>query len=232
MIGSCCRFIPGAWSRSRACARVVASEVSVTKVSDDYCEQANPRVLSEMRRSGGPMVNARRIQASFLANLEKRTLLWLAERTPSRINSDHLTALGFAGQVMAGAFYALSRWNKYFLLAVIACLALNWLGDSLDGTLARVRQRQRPRYGFYVDHMVDACGSVFLFAGLALSGYMSERIAVGLLVTYFLLSIEVYLATYTVGKFHLSFAAFGPTELRLLLIAGNVALLNNPFVAF
>src|SRR5438128_2324813 len=82
------------------------------------------------------------------------------------------------------------------LLLVILFFVLNWFGDSLDGTLARVRNRQRPRYGFYLDHVLDACGSVFVFAGLALSGYMSERIAVGLLVAYFLLSIEVYLATY------------------------------------
>jgi len=174
------------------------------------------------------MVNARRIQASFLANLEKRTLLWLAERTPSRINSDHLTALGFAGQVMAGAFYALSRWNKYFLLAVIACLALNWLGDSLDGTLARVRQRQRPRYGFYVDHMVDSFGAVAMMGGLALSGYMHPWIAMGLLVAFLILSIQSYLATYTLGEFRLSFWCFGPTELRLLLAVGNLALLRWP----
>ena len=114
---------------------------------------------------------------------------------------------------------------------VIVFLILNWFGDSLDGTLARVRNQQRPRYGFYVDHILDACGSVFVFVGLALSGYMSERIAIGLLVTYLLLSIEVYLTTYTVGMFHLSFAAFGPTELRLLLIAGNVALLFNKSTA-
>jgi putative flippase GtrA len=87
---------------------------------------------------------------------------------------------------------------------------------------------ERPRYGFYVDHMLDACGSVFVFGGLALSGYMNPRIATGLLVAYLLLSIEAYLATYTVGKFQLSFAAFGPTELRLLLIAGNIALWFDP----
>jgi putative flippase GtrA len=103
-------------------------------------------------------------------------------------------------------------------------LLLNWLGDSLDGTLARVRNCERPRYGFYVDHVLDACGSVFVFAGLACSGYMSERIAAGLLVAYLLLSIEAYLATYAVGTFRLSFIAVGPTELRLLLISGNAAL--------
>ena len=107
---------------------------------------------------------------------------------------------------------------------------LNWFGDSLYGTLGRVRNRQRPRYGFYLDHILDACGSVFVFVGLALSGYMSERIAVGLLVAYFLLSIEVYLATHTVGRFKLSFGAFSPTELRVLLIIGNVVLWNKPLV--
>jgi phosphatidylglycerophosphate synthase len=183
-----------------------------------------------MRRLGGAMVNARRIQASFLADLEKRILIWLAERTPSAIHSDHLTALGFVGQIMAGVFYALARSNKYYLLAVIACLAVNWLGDSLDGTLARVRQRQRPRYGFYVDHMVDSFGAVAMMGGLALSGYMNPWIAVGLLVAFLVLSIQSYLATYTLGEFRLSFWSFGPTELRLLLAIGNLALLRWPVV--
>jgi len=196
----------------------------------DYCEQANPGVLAEIRRVGEPVGNVRRIQASFLADLEKRTLMWLADRTPSSINSDHLTMLGFLGQVMAGGFYALSRWNKYYLLAVIGCLAVNWLGDSLDGTLARVRQQQRPRYGFYVDHMVDSVGAVVMMGGLAISGYMHPWIAMGLLVAFLVLSIQSYLATYTLGEFRLSFWNFGPTELRLLLAVGNLALLDWPTV--
>jgi len=196
----------------------------------DYCEQSNPRVLSEIRRVGGAVGNARRIQASFLADLEKKTLIWLAQRTPSWINSDHLTALGLLGQLLAGGFYALSRWNQYDLLAVIGCLAVNWLGDSLDGTLARVRHQQRPRYGFYVDHMVDSFGAVAMMGGLAMSGYMHPGIAVGLLVAFLLLSIQSYLATYTLGEFRLSFWSFGPTELRLLLAAGNLALLHWPVV--
>lgn len=196
----------------------------------DYCEQTNPGVLAEIRRLGGAVGNARRIQASFLANLEKRTLIWLAERTPEAINSDHLTVLGFVAQVMAGVFYALSRWNEYYLLAVIVCLALNWLGDSLDGTLARVRQRQRPRYGFYVDHMVDSFGAVAMMGGLALSGYMHPWIAIGLLLAFLVLSIQSYLATYTMGEFHLSYWSFGPTELRILLAVGNLALLRWPIV--
>src|SRR5882762_3302874 len=196
----------------------------------DYCEQANPGVLAEIRRVGEPVGNVRRIQASFLADLEKRTLMWLADRTPSSINSDHLTMLGFLGQVMAGGFYALSRWNKYYLLAVIGCLAVNWLGDSLDGTLARVRQQQRPRYGFYVDHMVDSVGAVVMMGGLAISGYMHPWIAMGLLVAFLVLSIQSYLATYTLGEFRLSFWRFGPTELRILLAVGNLALFWKPQV--
>jgi archaetidylinositol phosphate synthase len=174
--------------------------------------------------------SAERSHRSLLASSEKRLLLWLAERMPAWINSDHLTAIGFVSLFGVGAGYWFARYNRMGLLIAMLFFVLNWFGDSLDGTLARVRNRQRPRYGFYLDHVLDACGSVCIFAGLALSGYMSERVAVGLLVAYFLLSIEVYLATYTVGRFNLSFAAFSPTELRLLLIAGNIALFNKPWV--
>ena len=137
----------------------------------EFCEQTNPGVLSEAR-GARPFLNARRVQESISAAAEKRALLWMAERTPAWINSDHLTLVGFLAQILAGVGYALSRWNRYWLLAVIGFLALNWLGDSLDGTLARVRQRQRPRYGFYVDHMVDSFGALALMSGLAISGYM------------------------------------------------------------
>jgi phosphatidylglycerophosphate synthase len=131
---------------------------------------------------------------------------------------------------MAGVSYALTRWSRYWLLACIFFLVLNWLGDSLDGTLARVRQQQRPRYGFYVDHMVDSFGGLALMVGLALSGYMHPYIAISLLVAFLLLSIQSYLATYTLGEFQLSFWSFGPTELRLLLSIGNVALLYRPMI--
>jgi len=126
--------------------------------------------------------------------------------------------------------YALARWNQYGLLGVIVFLVLNWLGDSLDGTLARVRQQQRPGYGFYVDHMVDSCGALFLMGGLAVSGYMHPYLAIGLLVAFLLLSIQSYLAAYTLGEFHLSFWKFGPTELRILLAVGNIALFFRPMV--
>jgi archaetidylinositol phosphate synthase len=173
---------------------------------------------------------ASRAQVSLLAPLEKKCLIWLAQRTPRPINSDHLTALGLAALLGAGVGYWWASWNQLGLVLVIVCLGLNWLGDSLDGTLARVRNQQRPRYGFYIDHVVDAFGTFFLLAGLAMSGFMSERIAIGLLIAYFMLSIEVYLATYTLGTFHLSFWKFSPTELRILLVIGNIALFYRPVV--
>jgi archaetidylinositol phosphate synthase len=109
-------------------------------------------------------------------------------------------------------------------------IAVNWLGDSLDGTLARVRNRQRPRYGFYVDHIVDTFGASALMAGVGCSGYIHWQIAAGMLVCFYVLSIESYLATYTMGRFQLSHGVFGPTEIRILLILGNVRLLSQPYV--
>lgn len=194
-----------------------------------FCEQVDPRILWEIRRAR-PTSDSRRVQESWLAGVEKTALLWLAERTPSWINSDHLTVLGLAAQVGAGIFYAISARNRYTLLPVIVCLGLNWLGDSLDGTLARVRQQQRPRYGFYVDHMVDSFGALALMGGLALSSFMDPRIAIGLLIGFLLLSIQSYLATHALGEFRLSFWKFGPTELRLLLAVGNLALFWKPIV--
>jgi phosphatidylglycerophosphate synthase len=167
---------------------------------------------------------ARRIQQSFLANLEKRTLIWLAAHTPSWINSDHLTLLGLLAMAGAGAAYWWAGTNRLGLLLVVICLALNWLGDSLDGTLARFRNHSRPRYGFYVDHIVDTFNAFFLLGGLALSGLMSPAVALGLLIAFLMLSVEVFLATYTLGDFKISYFKMGPTELRLLLCLGNLFL--------
>ena len=125
---------------------------------------------------------ADRAQLSFLAPIEKRCLIWLARRAPGWMNSDHLTALGLAALLAAGLCYWYSRWNPIALLLVIVCLGANWAGDSLDGTLARVRNKQRPRYGFYVDHIVDCLGALFLLGGLGLSSFMSPGIALGLLI--------------------------------------------------
>jgi archaetidylinositol phosphate synthase len=172
--------------------------------------------------------DAIRLQESFTAAAERKTLAWLAVRLPARVNSDHLTLLGFVAMFLAGASYAFARTNRAGLLLATFFLALNWFGDSLDGTLARLRNRQRPRYGFYVDHMIDTFGGFFLMGGLLISGIVDWRIAVGMYVAFLMLSIEVYLATYSVGTFRLSFAKFGPTEIRILLGLGNVALWFHP----
>jgi phosphatidylglycerophosphate synthase len=171
---------------------------------------------------------ATRSLTSVLAPLEKRTLIWLAHRLPRRVNSDHLTVLALAAMVLAGFSYCLASITPLGLLLVVACLAVNWFGDSLDGTLARVRQHQRPRYGFYVDHVVDAVGALFLLGGLGLSGYMSPFVALGLLVAYLLLLVETFLATHTLGTFKMSYFKIGPTELRILLAIGNLVLLVHP----
>ncbi len=179
----------------------------------------------------GEFKSAKRDQSSLLAPLEKRALLWLAHRMPGWVNSDHLTLLGFVAMLATGASYWLARWNRSALVAGIVCLALNWFGDSLDGTLARVRNRQRPRYGFYVDHMTDSIGTAALLSGLAFSSFMSEWVGLGLLIAFLLMSIQSYLSTYALGTFQLSFWKFSPTELRVLLVAGNIALLvRGPMV--
>jgi archaetidylinositol phosphate synthase len=172
--------------------------------------------------------HALRLQQSVLANPEKRLLIWLAQRTPSWIHPDHLTIFGFVAQLMAGVSYALARSSQLGLTGAVVFLVLNWVGDSMDGTLARVRQRQRPRYGFYVDHMLDSIGAVALMTGLGVSGYINPAIAIALLVMFLLLSIQSYLATYALGEFRMSFWSLGPTELRLFLIIGNLAAYRWP----
>jgi archaetidylinositol phosphate synthase len=174
--------------------------------------------------------DARRKQESLLAAGEKQALIWMAHRMPGWVNSDHLTILGSLGMVLTGVAYALARWNRYAVLLATFFLLVNWFGDSLDGTLARVRDCQRPRYGFYVDHVTDSLGTAALFGGLAFSGIMSPAVAIALLIAFLLLSIEVYLATYTLGSFRLSHFKWSPTELRILLAIGNVAVLFRPMV--
>lgn len=181
-----------------------------------------------MATSVSTFKTADRENTGVLAGAEKRTLIHIAENLPAWVNSDHLTALGFGSLLAAGASYWYASVNQYALIAVVFFLATNWFGDSLDGTLARVRNKQRPRYGFYVDHILDAIGMFFLVGGMSLSGFITPAIAFAFLVAYLLLSIEVFLATYTIGKFHLSYWSFGPTELRILLSIGNTVLFWHP----
>jgi archaetidylinositol phosphate synthase len=174
---------------------------------------------------------ATRIATNPLAALERRCLIWMAGRLPRWVTSDGLTALALAAMALTGVSYALSPGRPGALVVAIVGLALNWFGDSLDGTVARVRRQQRPRYGFYVDHVVDCFGVLFVLAGLAWSGYMTPFVAMALLIAYFMLSIEIYLATYCLTVFRLSFWGVGPTELRLVLAAGTLTLLSDPKVA-
>jgi phosphatidylglycerophosphate synthase len=177
-----------------------------------------------------PFRDAVREQTSVLAPLERVVLPGLARRMPGWVNSDHLSVLGFVGMLMAGVCYVVSRQNPLLLHLVNVFIFLNWFGDSLDGTLARYRDRQRPRYGFYVDHILDTFGALFLLFGMAVSGYMSERVAAAVLIVYFMLAINSYLAAYSIGVFKLSQWKLGPTELRLILMIGNVFLIYRPRV--
>lgn len=171
-----------------------------------------------------------RIHGSLLAAAEKRLLVRMASAMPAAVNSDHLTFLGAAAMLAAGVCYAAgAAWPPALALAIV-CLAINWFGDSLDGTLARVRKVERPRYGFYVDHVLDIVGATLLFGGLAASGFMNPLIALALLIGYLLVSGEVFLATSVHGVFRMSFSGFGPTELRILLAAGTIALFRDPYV--
>jgi archaetidylinositol phosphate synthase len=169
---------------------------------------------------------------SILAAAEKRALIWMAERLPRRIHSDHLSALGLVSMAGAGLSFWLAASDPVAGASlVVLCLLLNWFGDSLDGTVARVRNQQRPRYGYYVDHVIDLAGTAMLFAGLAASGYMSPAIAVLVVAAYYLVSAETFLATHSRGIFKMAFLGIGPTELRVLLAAGALALIHTPLVA-
>jgi archaetidylinositol phosphate synthase len=159
---------------------------------------------------------------SLLAFPEKRALTWLAQHTPDCVNSDHLTLLGLTGMLLAGICYGAASWNREMLLLTIPALVINWFGDSLDGTLARVRDKQRPRYGYYTDHVLDLLGTSALVVGLSMSGLMSPLIALGVLCAFLMTAAEAFLATHVRKVFKMSFLIFGPTELRIVLAAGTL----------
>lgn len=172
-----------------------------------------------------------RIHGSLLAAAEKRLLVGIAGRLPAWVTSDGLTALGAFALLGVGiCYYWLAPAHPAALAGVVALLAANWLGDSLDGTVARVRGIERPRYGFYVDHVLDAVGMLFVIGGLMAGGYMSVVIGGAFLIAYYLLTIEIALATHALGTFRLSYWRVGPTELRILLATGTLMLLRSPHV--
>jgi len=167
---------------------------------------------------------------SLLASAEKQLLVAIARRLPPWLSSDHLTLLGLLSMPAAGLAFATIGTARWSATALALALAANWFGDSLDGTLARVRDQQRPRYGYYVDHVIDLAGAVAVLIGMGASGLMEPAIALALLAAFLLVSAEAYLATHTVGVFRLSFGGIGPTELRLLLAAGGFYVAAHPWV--
>jgi phosphatidylglycerophosphate synthase len=160
----------------------------------------------------------------LLAAPERRLLRAIAERVPAYLRPNHFTALGTIGAVGTGAAYALTMYDPAWLWVASLMLAVNWFGDSLDGTLARVRRAERPRYGYYLDHIVDAFSTIAIGIGLGLSPYVDFGVAMGLVLVYLVLSINVYLESTVFGVFKLSYGRIGPTEVRLLLILVNATL--------
>jgi archaetidylinositol phosphate synthase len=167
---------------------------------------------------------------SVLASAEKQLLVAIARRLPPWLSSDHLTLVGLLSMPAAGLAFSRIGTDRWSATALALALAANWFGDSLDGTLARVRDQQRPRYGYYVDHVIDLAGAVAVLIGMGASGLIEPAIALALLAAFLLVSAEAYLATHTVGVFRLSFGGIGPTELRLLLAAGGFYVAAHPVV--
>jgi len=168
--------------------------------------------------------DAVRIQTSILNALEKKVLVWLAERQPKWMTSDILTYIGTFGAVVIAAGYILSAWNINFLWLSSLGFVINWYGDSLDGTLARVRRTQRPVYGYYIDHTVDCINEFIMFIGIGLSGLMHFSLAMVILAVYFMLTINVSINAHLKKEFRLTYAKLGPTEFRILAIIANTVL--------
>jgi archaetidylinositol phosphate synthase len=169
-------------------------------------------------------MTATREKTFLLARPEARVLEWIARRLPRAVMPDHLTLLGVVAAVGIAAAYALSNRDPAWLWAASGLLVVHWLGDSLDGTLARVRRIERPKYGYYLDHLVDALATALIGLGLGLSPYMLLAVGLAIVVVYLVLSINTYLETYVFGVFTLGYGRLGPTEARLMLIALNTVI--------
>ena len=163
-----------------------------------------------------------RASTSLLARVEKRVLQQLAARLPAWVMPDHLTSLGLLASTLVGVGYALSNRNPHWLWLVNGAVVLNWFGDSLDGTVARYRKTERPRYGYYLDHLTDAYSTLAIGLGLGFSPLMLLSVGLAIIVAYLLLSVNVYLETHVFGEFTFSYGSFGPTELRIALIVLNL----------
>ena len=174
-----------------------------------------------------------RIQTSVLNAAEKKALVWLAERQPRWVNSDMLSFMGTLGAIVIGAGYMLSDLNIKYLWIASLGFVINWYGDSLDGTLARVRKQQRPIYGFYVDHTMDVVNEIFMFLGIGLSQLVHFDLAVLCLLLYIMITLNVTTNTHLKGEFKLTYFSLGPTEFRLLMIVANTLLIYvKPITAY
>jgi archaetidylinositol phosphate synthase len=182
----------------------------------------------EGSRSPEKAVEAERTATFLLAPLEGRALRWLAHRLPRWVLPDDLTAVGVLAALGICAAYQLSNDSNAWLWVASALLVVHWFGDSLDGTLARERRIQRPKYGYYIDHLVDAISTALIGIGLGLSPYMLLSVATLIVVAYLILSINVYLESFAFGRFEIGYGYIGPTEIRLILIALNTALALFP----
>jgi len=172
-----------------------------------------------------------RVNRGILAAAEKRLLIRIARALPPSIHSDHLSALALVCMCLVGIGFAAMRYTPSGCWLVVLGLIGNWFGDSLDGTVARVRKHERPRFGYYVDHVIDMIGITAVFAGLAASGLMSPVVALAVLVAYLLVTAEVFLGTHVSGIFHMSRWGFGPTELRIILGVGALYAARRAWVS-
>ena len=188
------------------------------------------QVTDKNQPDHSPHQNHVRVINSVSAAVEKKALLWLAARMPAWIGPDTLTAIGLFASILIFAGYALTVYHKAFLWLASFGFILNWFGDSLDGTLARYRKIERPRYGFFVDHIIDTVDEVLVFIGIGISPYVQLELALFALIVYMMVSIFVYLATYVNGVFRISYGGIGPTETRALAIVANtfVFFTDNP----
>jgi phosphatidylglycerophosphate synthase len=174
---------------------------------------------------------ARRIQTSILSASEKKVLTWLAQRMPAWVTSDMLTLLGFIGACIIATGYALSNLNLNWLWLATFGLLVNWFGDSLDGSLARVRNTQRKTYGFFIDHNVDVINETIMFIGVGTSPLVNMSFAMMALVAYFMLSVYVYIDCHLKGEMRLTYAGMGPTEFRLMLAIVNICFIYIPWLS-
>lgn len=169
--------------------------------------------------------NHSRINQILLGPLEKPALKWMSEKMPAWVSPDFLTGVGFFGSLVIFAGYLLTSIDVRYMWLASFGFVLNWFGDSLDGTLARYRKIERPRYGFFIDHTIDAASEALIFIGLGLSPYVDMTLALLALVGYLMVSIYVYIVTYVCGEFRISYIKIGPTEMRVIAILSNTAML-------